>query len=243
MDGKIVLAGVAEANSPVQSVVSATTTNRETNTEVAFDWNLGRNEENLDGGFGAYETGKIAGVVFQDKNVDGFYSDKDINDRLTGDKPVAGETLQVAQWFFVPNGDTLPYEVDLGKEVELADGSKVTKTSDTATALKAAGFEYDDATSNDGTWFKSKSFSYRTNVADLPQVSVTDAEGNTTTKTADLDTRISVDDAGWFEGAVTNADGVYLFEELTSYVNLDAWVRWRLPTSPTCSPTSRIASM
>ena len=132
MDGKIVLAGVAEANSPVQSVVSATTTNRETNTEVAFDWNLGRNEENLDGGFGAYETGKIAGVVFQDKNVDGFYSDKDINDRLTGDKPVAGETLQVAQWFFVPNGDTLPYEVDLGKEVELADGSKVTKTSDTS---------------------------------------------------------------------------------------------------------------
>ena len=37
-----------------------------------------------------------------------------------------------------------------------------------------------------------------------------------------IDDLHGVDDAGWFEGAVTNADGVYLFEELTSYVNLDA---------------------
>ena len=233
MEGKIVLAGVAEANSPAASTVTATTSDNaaEPGKAVAFDWNIGRDELNLDGGFGAYETGKITGTVFQDKNVDGFYSEKDVNAKETGDKPVAGETLQLSQWFFVPAGDTLASEVDLGKEVELGDGTKVTKTRDTAVALKAAGFEFDDTASDDGIWFKSKTFSYRTNVADLPLVDVKGDDGTVTQQPATLDPRVAVDASGWFEGTVSGfnpyaADpaqsaGDYLFEELTSYVYVD----------------------
>ncbi len=193
MGGRIVLAGVAEANSPVESTVEAVTDDSRT---VAFDWNLGRNEDNLDGGFGAYATGHITGTVFQDKNVDGFYSENDINGNPTKDKPVAGETLQLAQWFFVPAAET-----------------------ETIDALKAASFEYDEATSDDGVWFKSKTFSYRTNVSDLPNK--LDGDGKPTADKAELDSRIAVDANGWFEGAVTNEQGIYNFDELTSYVYVD----------------------
>ena len=203
--GKIVLAGVAQLNdttnnidaSPDQSTVPATATNREGgDARIVFDWNRGRDELNLDGGFGAFDTGSVTGRVFQDKDVDGFYNPQELvggKYPRTSDKPVAGETLQISQWFFVPASET-----------------------DTIAALEAAKYEKDESASDDGVWFKSKSFSYRTNLSELPDGVGSDPDDKA------LDSRIIVDANGYFEGAVTDGDGLYTFDELTSYVYVDA---------------------
>ena len=114
LNGFILLAGVAQVDdtangifaSPHYSVVSGTTTNRgDANTEVTFDWNLGRDEQYLDGGFGAYGLGSLTGFVFQDKNVDGFYNNptQPITPTDKADVALSGISLQIQQWFFVPD--------------------------------------------------------------------------------------------------------------------------------------------
>ena len=218
----VILAGDVVANSDDRYVAKADDENvylqgmagfnQADNSFLArFDWTRGRDEGHLDGGFGLFGTGSIAGLLFQDKDVNGWYDPADpatatAQELADADVPLVGKRLQVQQWFFVPDvaaADGIGYERSPLVAQLIAAGYTVTADINTTQVDTFT----EDADERGGVWVKSKSFTY---YDDLPMVN--DAT-NPNTKT------------GTETFAVAQNAGVnYLFTELPTFVYVDTIV-------------------
>ncbi len=212
----VILAGDVVSNSDNRYVAKVDNANvylqgtpgfdgEDANFLAQFDWTRGRDEGHLDGGFGQFGTSAIAGLLFQDKDVNGWYDPADPSTATQqelddADVPLTGRRLQVEQWFFVP-------------DVQDADGTYV--TNPLLASLRAAGYVEtadintteidtftDGAGERGGVWVKSKSFTYFDDLTD---------PSNTKTGT---ETFVSA----------PNADVNYLFTELPTFVYVDTIV-------------------
>ena len=93
MDGKIVLAGIADADTYENQKLTAT----RGPAKLSFDFAFGQKQTAMNAGFAPPDHTNLTGKVWLDEDFDGLFTD---------DNPLDNVTVVLTQFYFVPNLDT-----------------------------------------------------------------------------------------------------------------------------------------